>query len=76
MDKKFSIGGIISLVVMLVIAIYMIAYTFPGAASVASNSTGKWGAGVNAGVFALGAIVVPLILIVVVMMYFVKKATE
>lgn len=62
----------ILLIVGIIVAFYVFAYTFPGAAT--TLSTVAW-TSVNAGVVALGQIVLPLLAIVAIVMYFVKSAT-
>lgn len=60
------------LIVGIIVAFYVFAYTFPAAAT--TLSTVAW-TSVNAGVVALGQIVLPLLAIVAIIMYFVKSAT-
>jgi hypothetical protein len=62
----------VALIVGLIVCFYVFAYTFPAAAT--TLSTVAW-TSVNAGVVALGQIVLPLVAIVAIIMYFIKSAT-
>ena len=77
--KDFIAGGIV-LAVIIVVSFYLLAYDFPQAASVVSNSTGAWCPGTGArcssigAIFAVSSVVLPLVLLVVVLMFFLRKA--
>jgi len=78
--SAIDIKTIMALVITVVVAMYLIAYTFPTPASVISNSTGLWCPGEGArcssitGIFQLAAVVLPLVLLVIIALYFVKHA--
>ena len=77
----FDFRDDILLAILITVIAYIVAYTLPTATSVLSNSTGLWkwsGTSTTnpnptmSGIFPMASIIVPLVVMIAIILYFVK----